>query len=324
MGLITVASWGDDPITVNGAALDSRLTPLVTEINGKLDNDNMKAAAGIVASKLDLSSIAQAMAMTSKIFNQAKGADVASGTSIALGTDGNYFDITGTTTIETITAKQAGTVVTLQFDGALTLDDGAGNLSLQGDFTTAAGYHIKLISDGTNWHEISRTPFLTAAGNAGDVLQSGGAIGSYNWKGIIGARVYKDANQTISNGSWTAVQFNQERFDTDTIHDNATNNTRLTATTAGKYLIGFNGHFAADNVGYRGMRVYVNNTTNIARWQNDALAGSVICPVSLVTLYDMSATDYVEFLGYQTSGGDLDLVSSGNESIEAWMFRVGT
>jgi len=47
------------------------------------------------------------------ILKLAKGSDIASATAISIPTDGNYFDITGTTTIQTITAKQAGSTVNL-------------------------------------------------------------------------------------------------------------------------------------------------------------------------------------------------------------------
>ena len=62
-----------------------------------------------------------------------KGADVASATTTALGADGNYYDITGTTTITSITIQNVGKVVALQFDGILTLTDGS-NLKLHGNF----------------------------------------------------------------------------------------------------------------------------------------------------------------------------------------------
>ena len=69
-----------------------------------------------------------------------KGADIASATTLVLGTDGNSFDITGTTTITAITVS-AGTWFTLQFDGALTFTHHATNLILPGgaNITTAAG-----------------------------------------------------------------------------------------------------------------------------------------------------------------------------------------
>lgn len=84
-----------------------------------------------------------------------KGADVASATATTLGADGNYYDITGTTTITSVTIQTVGKVIVLQFDGILTFTDGS-NLKLHGNFVTAAGATIVLQSDGTDWYELSR------------------------------------------------------------------------------------------------------------------------------------------------------------------------
>lgn len=95
----------------------------------------------------------------------AKGADVASATDVTLGADGNYFDITGTTQIDTIVATdwQAGSVVILQFDGAVTVKHntagGGASLLLSGavDFSATANDTLQLAYDGVTWREISRT-----------------------------------------------------------------------------------------------------------------------------------------------------------------------
>lgn len=97
----------------------------------------------------------------------AKGADVASASALTLGTDGNYFDITGTTTITSIGSLGVGTWVKLHFDGALTLTHHATDLVLAGaaNITTAAGDEIEFVeyasgdwrmvggvkADGTAW-----------------------------------------------------------------------------------------------------------------------------------------------------------------------------
>ncbi len=126
-------------------------------------NADINTNAAIANSKLNLAAIAQAIAMTSKQFLFAKGADVASATSITLGTDGNCFDITGTTTIQTIAVKQAGSIAILHFDGALTLTDDTGNLELGGqDLTVAAEDEVVLKCDGTNWHLVSASTQLTS------------------------------------------------------------------------------------------------------------------------------------------------------------------
>lgn len=87
----------------------------------------------------------------------AKGANVASATAMTLGEDGNAFLITGTTTITSITIKAAGTAIYLEFSGILTLTNGS-NLSLAANLITAAGTVICLVSDGTNWVEVCRSP----------------------------------------------------------------------------------------------------------------------------------------------------------------------
>lgn len=124
-------------------------------------NADVSGSAAIVSSKLDLSSITQVVGMTSKVFKQAQGANIASASALALGTDGNMFKITGTTTITSITSvPQAGTLITLWFAGALTFTDGS-NLVLNGNFTTAADDTITLVSDGTNMIEVCRSRITT-------------------------------------------------------------------------------------------------------------------------------------------------------------------
>ncbi|PCJ20861.1 MAG: hypothetical protein COA96_15555 [SAR86 cluster bacterium] len=70
-----------------------------------------------------------------------KGADVVSDATLALGVDGNSFDITGTTTITSIDTWAVGGFALIHFDGILTLTHHATNLILQGgaNITTAAG-----------------------------------------------------------------------------------------------------------------------------------------------------------------------------------------
>lgn len=109
-----------------------------------------------------------------------KGADVASANALTLGTDGNYFDITGTTAITSIGTLGVGTQVKLHFDGALTLTHHATDLILPGgaNITTAAGDEIELVeyatgdwrmvggvkADGTAWVVTANTGSTTFLG----------------------------------------------------------------------------------------------------------------------------------------------------------------
>ena len=74
-----------------------------------------------------------------KTFTQRQGTDVASAGAMTLG-DGNVFDITGVTTINTIVTKGVGTIVVLEFDGILQLTH-SNDLFLPtaANITTAAG-----------------------------------------------------------------------------------------------------------------------------------------------------------------------------------------
>ena len=72
---------------------------------------------------------------------QKVGSDVASASDLDITPAGNFFDVTGTTTIATMKSKGVGTQVTLQFDGACQLTHDATNFDLPGgaNITTAAG-----------------------------------------------------------------------------------------------------------------------------------------------------------------------------------------
>jgi hypothetical protein len=80
----------------------------------------------------------------------AKGGDLSSASPLVLDTDGNYFDVTGTTGFSAITVA-AGTFFMLQFDGALTLTHGA-SLDLPGgaNITTAAGDRLIGFAEAAN------------------------------------------------------------------------------------------------------------------------------------------------------------------------------
>lgn len=82
--------------------------------------------------------------------------DIASATTITLGTHSDYFNITGTTTITSVTASWPGRQVTLKFAGILTFTDGS-NLKLATNFVTTADDTITLVCDGTNWFEVARS-----------------------------------------------------------------------------------------------------------------------------------------------------------------------
>lgn len=100
-----------------------------------------------------------------------QGADVASATNLVLGTDGNVFEITGTTKIDLISnlTWQNGSVITLIANESVVIDHGTATsttnitIRLAGavDYSMTAGDTLTLVlsettAEGQAWREISR------------------------------------------------------------------------------------------------------------------------------------------------------------------------
>lgn len=132
------------------------------------------------------------------------------------------------------------------------------------------------------------------------------------------ARVYNSTDISLTTSTTTLFTFNSERQDTGSFHSTSSNTGRLTVTTAGMYLIGFTGVFASNATGFREIWFQVNGATRIADLGMPAISG-LSNRMSLVTLYQMAAADYVEVYGYQTSGGNLAMSALGNYSPEFWI-----
>ena len=116
-----------------------------------------------------------------------KGVDIVSASALVLGTDGNYWHVTGTVTITSVSTLPAGTVIKLEFDGVLVLTHNATSLILQGatNYTTVAGDVFEFTSEGSgNWRETGRG-FSAGASALGAVpsltLSTSGAAGSGNF-----------------------------------------------------------------------------------------------------------------------------------------------
>lgn len=121
-----------------------------------------------------------------------------------------------------------------------------------------------------------------------------------------GASVYSNADQTISNATLTNLTWNQEDYDTDTYHDNSTNNTRLTIPSGktGYYKVTLWSRWTANATGRR-IGYFYKNGTNVSQGEsNPSATGEIVVPLERV-LY-LTAGDYIEAAVYQTSGGNLD------------------
>ena len=125
------------------------------------------------------------------------------------------------------------------------------------------------------------------------------------WRGVW---AYRTATQTISNATWTAINFNLEFTDTDSYHDTSTNNSRITAATAGNFLvIGFVN--MASHVGVTRLAFRQDGSTYT--WQQDGHNNEVLSQsLTVVGLWAAAATNYIELMIYQNSGGAFNVNSA--------------
>jgi hypothetical protein len=114
---------------------------------------------------------------------------------------------------------------------------------------------------------------------------------------------FHSTTQSLTSGSAFVLQANSENFDNDAMHSTVTNNSRITATTAGRYFFSARVSFAANVTGIREVRFGKNSTFTTALNINAAGAGATI--ITTFTTFVMAAGDFCEVAAQQTSGGAL-------------------
>jgi hypothetical protein len=133
----------------------------------------------------------------------------------------------------------------------------------------------------------------------------------------VGASVYKTGVQSCSNGSDNIVTWDAEYFDTNTIHDNVTNNSRLTVPTGygGKWLINYQIAWGATSTGAKWNYIYKNGTDVFGTFITYVSAGSNIT-VSASLVLNLTAGDYIDCRAGQNSGGALNIIAGYSSQLQ--------
>lgn len=167
-------------------------------------------------------------------------------------------------------------------------------------------------------YSVNGTPGANVTCATGTSLQGAtvvsGIVTGGSCVGASYAIAYNSANQSIANVTVTTLALNSERQDTDNFHDNVTNNSRLTAPSAGFYHITANWAWDPANVsGNRYADVLLNGATVIAA--DRRVAAGYSGEGSLSIDYYLNAGDYVQFRVYQDTGGALNLIAASNSPV---------
>jgi hypothetical protein len=123
---------------------------------------------------------------------------------------------------------------------------------------------------------------------------------------FIGVKLKDTTPQSIANTTQVILTFNDEVFDTNGFHDNATNNSRITIPTgyAGYYRITCNAAYAANGTGIRYIIVYKNGSS-FQEFSQKGEAEDVNCTYTFVA--NLAVADYIQFNCFQNSGGSLNI-----------------
>lgn len=137
-------------------------------------------------------------------------------------------------------------------------------------------------------------------------------------------------NQTLTTSVSALVTFAGEDYDTNNMHDNVTNNSRLTCIVPGLYLVGWSIPFAPNATGIRTVELLLNGSSGSGSGQY-ALntipnnGGSTVTVNTQTRLIRLSVGDYLELRATQNSGGNLDIyVHTFGGPTDFWAVRLGS
>ena len=131
---------------------------------------------------------------------------------------------------------------------------------------------------------------------------------------------YNSNSQSVSNASYTKIQFNTKEFDTNSCYDNTTNY-RFTPTVAGYYQVNLAiGNGSGNATGYTLGLIYKNGSQFKATLVQPSVNGPACCVSAIIQMN--GSTDYIEGYWYQNSGGALNAASGANNTyFQAAMIR---
>ena len=138
-------------------------------------------------------------------FGMIVGADIASAAALPVLADGQFNDVTGTTTITSINALGIGSLKWLQFDGALTVTHHATNLVLPSgnNITTVAGQILGFYEYAAgDWRLISNSIPSTGSGGVRNLLINGGMSVAQRGTSFTSATTPANSDDTYLLDRW--------------------------------------------------------------------------------------------------------------------------
>lgn len=166
---------------------------------------------------------------------------------------------------------------------------------------------------------VEQFPAISGAAPVAGYLAQQDASGNVSWiapggigQAVPACRATNTAGTSISNTTDTVIPWATESYDTDSMHDNVTNNSRITINTPGVYVVTAAVADAFSATGSRLAYFKINGST-ICALQNAKASDDTVVNLNAVNLSMtrlFNAGDYIEVFYRQTSGGALALITT--------------
>ena len=139
------------------------------------------------------------------------------------------------------------------------------------------------------------------------------------WDTSPACTVRRTADQTLTNNTDTIINFDSEDDDNANLHDNVTNNGRITFNRAGRWIFGLRVRFAANATGVRYAGVIKNGAGGFLTFYRDTTPhATFLTDIELTESRRFAASDYIEAHVLQDSGGNLACVATAELSPVFW------
>lgn len=136
-----------------------------------------------------------------------------------------------------------------------------------------------------------------------------------NWlQGVDRCMAYQGTTATsFTTATWAVLPFDTEQYDTNNMHSTVTNTSRIVAIYTGLYSVNFLISFATNATGGRMAELRKNAAgsevagTLLGRFVEPSAWASSLTSVSGTLDVQLTAGDYIELFGWQSSGGALSV-----------------
>lgn len=187
----------------------------------------------------------------------------------------------------------------------------------EGDGAPSISANALVVTNGT----------LTDSGGGTATLAITGGGGT---QAFTGALAYATATQNISNGVFTPLVFDSEKYDTSAFH--TAGSAQMTAPVSGYYIFGANVSWpgSASGSGQRFVGIsYNGGTTNNDYLARQSIGGSAIGAsnprhISVTGQAYMTAAAYIEAHVYSSTGLSLDIGGTATGTASFWIALLGT